>query len=248
MIPFDDTWIIHKKRKFEFGDDLAKRPTKKIKITSEPENKTTIYQIPLDKDEPKDHSQHSGNLIYSNDNHIYFYTVINNRSITMLQKEVQNVINKIIKKSKSAENLGFTIVYPPIVLHINSPGGNVFASFKFIDYMTQIKRKFPEIKFHSIVEGLVASAATFISVTADKRFITEYGYMLIHQLWSCSFGKYNELKDDVSNCDILMERIKNIYRKHAKIPNNQLDEILKHDLYWDSKTCKKYKLVDIILN
>lgn len=114
--------------------------------------------------------------------------------------------------------------------------------------MTQIKRKYPEIKFHSIVEGRAASAATLISVTADKRFITEYGYMLIHQLGSFSFGKYNEIKDDVSNLDTLMERIKQIYRKHAKVPNDQLDEILKHDLYWDANTCKKYKLIDTILN
>jgi len=185
--------------------------------------------------------------VYSHDNHIYFYTGIGMSSIISLQKEVQEVINKLLEKSKGLTELEFTVQYPPINLHINSPGGGIFAAFTFIDFMCHIKRKYPNIKFHTIVEGRAASAATLISVTGDKRFITENGYMLIHQLWSLTMGKYNEIIDDMNNLHTLMDRIKHLYTKHATIPNDKLDDILKHDLYWDAETCKKYKLVDEIL-
>lgn len=252
MIDSEIIWGIRStnKRKFEICDDIdeepieVKRPAKR-RVTR---SKTTgLSVIPLDKDETKDHESDSGTLIYSSDNHIHFCTDINNTSIINLQKEVQKVINTLLEKSKTVEDLEFTVKFPPIIIHINSPGGSIFAAFKFIDYMTSIKRKHKFIKFHSIVEGRAASSATLISIVADKRFITEYGYMLIHQLWSIAMGKYNEIKDDVTNLDILMDRIKQIYKQYTKVPNDKLDEILKHDLYWDAQTCKKYKLVDTIL-
>ena len=44
-----------------------------------------------------------------------------------------------------------------------------------------------------------------------------------------------------------MERIKQIYREHTKIPTKKLNEVLKHDLWWDAETCLKYGLVDEII-
>jgi ATP-dependent protease ClpP protease subunit len=44
-----------------------------------------------------------------------------------------------------------------------------------------------------------------------------------------------------------MKRIKEIYEAKTKIPKTKMDEILKHDLWWDAKTCLKYGLVDEIL-
>ena len=52
------------------------------------------------------------------------------------------------------------------------------------------------------------------------------------------------MKDEFKNLQILMDRIKNIYKEHAKIPKKELSEILKHDLWWDSEKCMKFGLVD----
>ena len=71
--------------------------------------------------------------------------------------------------------------------------------------------------------------------------------MLIHQLSSGMWGKYEDMKEDLENCDLLMKTIKTIYEEHTKIPKKQLEEILKHDLWWDAKTCLKYGLVDEII-
>ena len=136
---------------------------------------------------------------------------------------------------------------PPIKLHINSPGGGIFACFSFIDFMTQMKKKYNWLKFTSIVEGRAASAGTLMSVVCDRREITEYGFMLIHQLSSATWGKYYDIKDDVENLDSLMDKIRTIYRTHTNVPFNELEEILKHDLYWDSKKCLEYGLVDAII-
>ena len=43
-----------------------------------------------------------------------------------------------------------------------------------------------------------------------------------------------------------MNKIIKLYQDNASIPKKQLKDILKHDLWWDSKTCLKYGLVDEI--
>ena len=45
----------------------------------------------------------------------------------------------------------------------------------------------------------------------------------------------------------MMDTIKNVYKKYTKVPVRKLNEILKHDLMWDAKTCLKYGLVDEII-
>ena len=75
----------------------------------------------------------------------------------------------------------------------------------------------------------------------------KHSYMLIHQLSSGMWGKYQEMKDEMDNCDRLMEAIKRIYEEHTKVPKKEMDKILKHDLWWDAETCLKYGLVDEII-
>ena len=55
------------------------------------------------------------------------------------------------------------------------------------------------------------------------------------------------MKDDMKNNELLMATIKDIYKEHTKIPKTQLSKILKHDLWWDAKTCLKYGLIDDII-
>jgi ATP-dependent protease ClpP protease subunit len=54
----------------------------------------------------------------------------------------------------------------------------------------------------------------------------------------------NEIEDEYVNLKSLMKRIKKIYKKNCKIPKKELNEILKHDLWWDYKKCVKMGLVD----
>ena len=71
--------------------------------------------------------------------------------------------------------------------------------------------------------------------------------MLIHQLSSGMWGKYEEQKDQMQNNDLLMDIIKDVYNKHTKIPKRKLREMLKRDLWFDAETCLEYGLVDEII-
>jgi ATP-dependent Clp endopeptidase proteolytic subunit ClpP len=181
-------------------------------------------------------------------NTINFYTSIDKESILFLQQKVDDVLRKLKQKAIVAVEAGLDVSYPPIILNIFSPGGGVFAAFSFIDYMNMIRRTNPQIKFHTVITGGSASAATLISVFGDKRFITSNGYMLIHQLSGMHWGKFSELEDGMKNSKSLMRRIISIYKQRTKIPEDKIDDILNHDLYWNAKKCLKMGLVDEILD
>lgn len=175
--------------------------------------------------------------IHSHDNHIYYYASVTKKSALDLNTEIRKV-TRTLKRISSDYNSD----PPPIYLHINSFGGSVFAALSVIDTI-----QYNPIPVYTIIEGAAASAATMISVHGKKRFITESGHMLIHQLSSGFWGKMCEIEDEAKNLKNLMKVIKKIYKKKSTIPNDKLDEILKHDLWWNSKKCMKYGLVDKII-
>ena len=185
--------------------------------------------------------------VYSRDTDIFFYTTINNTTAIQFQTELNKIYKSILENVNAAQVRGYQLVFPPIKIHFNSPGGGIFAAFMMIDTLRLLKQRDPRVVIHTIIEGISASAATLISVTGDKRFCTKYGYMLIHQLSGSTGGKYNEIKDNMENINELMDRIKQIYQDHTTIPKEDFDSILSHDRYWNAKKCLKMGLIDEIL-
>ncbi len=178
------------------------------------------------------------NIVSSINNVIYFYSEVNRPKNLDLNKKIASMGKTLVNRCNS---LGLKEP-PPIKLHINSFGGSVFAGFSTVDYILN-----SPVPVHSIIDGCAASAATIMSVVAEKRYMHKHSVMLIHQLSSGMWGKYEEMKDSIENCDLFMEMIRKIYIEHANIPKKKLNEILKRDLWFDAETCVKYGLVDEII-
>ena len=94
---------------------------------------------------------------------------------------------------------------------------------------------------------MAASAATLVSISAKKRYISPNGIMLVHQLRSWCGGTHENLKDEAKNLEMLSEKIYEIYLKYTKFTKSDLEEILKHDIYLSAEECIKYGLADEIL-
>ena len=177
-------------------------------------------------------------VIESTNNHIYFYAKINKENICKLNKLIYIVSEDLKKINNTYET--HIIIY----LHLNTTGGSIFAAISSMDKIMSSK-----IDIYTIIEGCCASAGTLISLAGKKRFITPHSYMLIHQLSSSLWGKFNEIEDEFENLQNLMKLIKNIYQEQCHLPKsgkNSLNNILKHDIWWDAKKCLEYKMVDEI--
>ena len=100
---------------------------------------------------------------------------------------------------------------------------------------------------HTIIDGCAASAATMMSCVGSHRQMHRNACMLVHQLSGAMWGKFQEMEDDFENSKMLMQKIKDIYDQHTKIPKREMDKILKHDLWWEAEKCLQYGLVDEII-
>lgn len=186
-----------------------------------------------------DNDDYASKTIMKENNHIYFHSEVNREAIfemiTHIRKaEIENIV--LAHKLNSDNAI-------PIFLHINSFGGSVFDALTAIDVIQSCS-----VPIYTIIEGATASAGTLISVVGKKRYIRPNAHMLIHQLSSGFWGKMNEIEDDFTNNKQLMEKILDIYKKHASIPRKELNDILKHDLWWDANKCIQFGLVDELWN
>jgi ATP-dependent Clp endopeptidase proteolytic subunit ClpP len=182
-------------------------------------------------------SADDNNVVQRKNNKIYFYSEVSRGKNLKLNLAIGEVSDELLNRSQV---LG--VESPNIELYINSYGGSVHAGFSSVDYILNSK-----VPVTTIIDGCAASAATIMSVCGAHRKMNKHAYMLIHQLSSGMWGKYQEMQDKMENCDRFMEMIIEIYKEHTKIPKKELNNILKHDLWWDSATCLKYGLIDEII-
>ena len=207
----------------------------KISPAPEPSEEESVILHYLDDLKPP--SKERSDYLEVVNNRIYFYSGVETKNVLGLNKALRDLGAEIQHSA--------TILECPqadIFLHVNSHGGDLFAGLAAMDEIR--KSKVPVI---SIVDGCAASAATLMTIAANKRQINKHAYMLIHQLSSGMWGKYKEMKDEMENVDNMMKTIREIYLEYTKIPKKKLDEILDHDLWFDAETCLKYGLVDEII-
>ena len=95
----------------------------------------------------------------------------------------------------------------------------------------------------TIAEGTCCSAATFMLLGGDKRLMGKHAHVMIHQLSTCFFGKFQELRDEMVTCKKLMKTMKKVYMKETEIPKNTFKELMKKDVYLNARECIKYGIV-----
>ena len=171
------------------------------------------------------------------ENKIYYYSGVSRESAAELNKKIGEIESKSLTLANTLD-----IDPPTLKILINSGGGSITAGISSMD--TILRSKVP---IHTYVDGFCASAATFLSVVGNYRFMSRNSYMLIHQLSTNFWGKYSEFEDEKQNLDLMMKTIKRVYKEYTNVPMRKLDEILKHDLLWDAKMCLKYGLVDEVI-
>ena len=205
----------------------------------------THYRFAADKENGGQNGKDNGapaaqHGVQGVDNRIYFYGDVKKASVMelnrLLHEKSVEIPHVYAKNEISAE--------PEIRLHINSYGGYVFDGLAAIDAVCRAKK---QCRVVTIVDGACASAATTFSVAGTERLMGAHSFMLIHQIHSVFWGTYEEFKDEKENLDMLMRCIKDIYKTYTRVPMEEIDKILKHDLWWDAETCVEYGLVDGII-
>lgn len=170
-------------------------------------------------------------------NRIYFYSDIERENILNLNKKIRELSNEIIIRQINEENEN-----QKIFLHINSHGGDFFMGLSAMDEILNCK-----VPIYTIIDGCCASAATLISISGKKRFINKHAFILIHQLASEFEGKYDEFLDHKQSLDKFMNIMKEIYLSKTKMSENEINKLMKKDLWLDANDALNLGFVDEII-
>ena len=200
-----------------YGDESETKPE------TEPISKSETVEISIEKDN-------------QNPLTINYYGAVSTESCMLLA----TMLKKMDTKSRELE-----IQYDyrfPIKLHMQSLGGELMPSFYICDLIKNI-----ETPVHIYVDGYVASAAASIAVCGDKRFMTKHSSILIHQLKSSSTGKFNEMKEEMSNLNLFMNNLSDIFLENTKLTEKELETLLFSDIWLPSEKCIEYGIVDEII-
>jgi ATP-dependent protease ClpP protease subunit len=117
--------------------------------------------------------------------------------------------------ARAVDSLDNTVT--EIRLHINSPGGEVWQALAMLNTL----RAHPA-RLVAIVDGIAASAASFIAVAADETVMGENSQMMIHDAAGLCWGN----ADEMHSCGALLDQVSgNIASIYAAKSGRTVDEI-----------------------
>lgn len=93
-----------------------------------------------------------------------------------------------------------------IRLHINSPGGEVFEGIAILNALRSHKARVV-----AVVDGIAASAASFIAVGADETVMARNAELMIHDAWGLTIGNAQDMRDMADLLDHHSDNIASIY-------------------------------------
>ena len=157
-------------------------------------------------------------------NNIYFYGGITEKSIFEFNSMLKEQELKLLKVGIDHD------IDPVINVYIQSGGGDVYAGLSAMDHIYNCK-----VHVNTIADGCVASAATFMLLGGHSRYILEHSYLLIHQIRTGFWGRWEDLKDEHKHCEDIMNTLKKVYKENTCLTDSKLEELFKREIYFTAK-------------
>jgi len=172
-------------------------------------------------------------------NKIYFYCDVTTKNILKLNTELTKIRDTLIVQTTEFTDHSSL---PKIYLYIHSIGGDLYAGISAMDHISRL-----DIPVITIIDGLACSAATLISISGKERYITENSHVLIHQIRTGMWGRFDEVRDEMQQSEKLQKRMRFIYGKYTNIPKSVMDKLMTNEIYFNAEESQKYHIVDKIV-
>ena len=130
-----------------------------------------------------------------------------------------------------------------INLHINSPGGSVFAAVAIANTLKNHKAKVT-----AYIDGLAASAATIITSACDIVKMPKNALFMIHNPLTWAYGNKQELEKTGILLDKVKDNILETYLAKAKDKTKEeLSALMDEEKWFNAEEAKEYGFIDEIV-
>lgn len=118
----------------------------------------------------------------------------------------------------------------PVTLRIDSGGGDVFEAFAICSAIQRY-----EGKTTACVDGLAASAASYIAVVCDEVVMRDYAYLMIHCASSLVWGNARDMEDMAARLHNIDDNLASIYVKRSKLTKEQVLDYMADETWFSAE-------------
>lgn len=132
-----------------------------------------------------------------------------------------------------------SIQAPSIELHINSPGGDVFDGLAILNLLRSYGKP-----VDVIVDGLAASAASFIAQAGDTVTMMPNSQMMIHDASGICFGNAADMAEMGELLDHMSQNIADVYAMRSGSPADEWRTAMKAETWYSADEAVAAGLAD----
>lgn len=131
-----------------------------------------------------------------------------------------------------------------INIRINSPGGDVFEARAIVAAIKEARRGGKNVTAY--VDGLAASAASYVALAADRVVMERGAFLMIHNAWGFAIGNAEEMRDTAELLDKVDASIVEDYRAKTGEDEEQIRKWMAEETWFNAEEAMRYGFVDSI--
>lgn len=128
-----------------------------------------------------------------------------------------------------------------ITLRINSPGGEVFEAVAIMNLLRE-----HSARITARVDGIAASAASFLAVSADETIMGRNTELMIHDAWGLAIGNADDMRSYADLLDRTSDNIASVYDDKAGGGAASWRDYMKAESWFDADEAVALGLADSV--
>jgi ATP-dependent protease ClpP protease subunit len=131
----------------------------------------------------------------------------------------------------------------PIEIHMNSYGGDTYAMLRLYDEILSCPC---QVKFYG--GGAIMSAATWIMVACDERYLYPHATVMVHELADgYDYLKHTDSQVNAGENVRIMNNLYDIYAANTRMPREFWQDVCQRDLYLSASEAVSLGMADKIV-
>lgn len=130
-------------------------------------------------------------------------------------------------------------------MFINSPGGDVFAASTMISMLNRLKQNGTTI--NAYIDGLSASAASFLMMVADHINLYRNSVVMVHKPMSIAIGNANDMQKTIDALNKIEDSVMMpMYMTKAKSSENEIKKLVDEETWLSASDMDKHFNVNLL--
>ena len=130
----------------------------------------------------------------------------------------------------------------PIEIHMNSYGGDPYAMLRLYDEILSCPC---QVKFYG--GGAIMSAATWIMVACDERYLYPHATVMVHDGSEGYEGKHTDVQITAAEMKRLQDVLYDIYTANTRMPKEFWQDVCQRDLYLSASEAVSLGMADKLI-